>query len=190
MSAPIPPKEAWQDLASDAQIPSLEQVRTKAARFDRRIRIRNGIEYGAGVIVFVVFLAYVIFLPGFWVKVASVLIIIGLCISMWQFHRRASLLRAPDDAPASALLKHHRRSLARQRDALRSIFWWYLLPYIPGLLLFLAAIKPPPGREWAVLVVAAFILLVLLSIWYANQRGAAKLQRQIDELDSMGGAGE
>ena len=32
-------------------------------------------------------------------------------------------------------LEFHRSELVRQRDLLRSVWWWYLLPFVPGMLL-------------------------------------------------------
>jgi hypothetical protein len=186
MTVRNPVKETWQAYASDVTIPRLEDVRAGAAKFDRQIRMRNSIEYGAGAIVIAAFSYYAISHPGFWAKVANVLIVIGTCFVMWQLHRRASILQASADLPLSALLQHQRQNLVRQRDALKSVFWWYLLPFIPGQMVFLIAIPKPPGTEWMTLVFAGFLLLGLLAIWSWNQKGAAKLQKAIDEVDSIG----
>ena len=81
----------------------------------------------------------------------------------------------------------HRRELERQRDLARDVWKWYLLPFVPGLLAVVAvpALHSPP-EKW--IRALPFILLwaaMFYAVWRLNKRGANKLQRQIDELNSM-----
>ena len=85
-----------------------------------------------------------------------------------------------------------RAQLVRQRDALKSVFWWYMLPFIPGLAMILigngmetpAGQGPPIWVRWLALAVMAG---VFAGIWWLNQRVARKLQRHIDEIDALTG---
>ena len=40
----------------------------------------------------------------------------------------------PSDLALTSALEFHRVQLERQRDLLRSVWWWYLLPFAPGVL--------------------------------------------------------
>jgi hypothetical protein len=86
-----------------------------------------------------------------------------------------------------------REQMVRQRDALRSIFWWYLLPFFPGLLILMSAggARPQPaGGEGATaggLIVMCLTVSVFPFVWWLNQLAARKLQKQIDEIDELRG---
>jgi len=85
---------------------------------------------------------------------------------------------------AMSCLEFHRSEIVRQRDLLRSV-WWYLLPPAPGVLLI--AVGPALERPelWAVALGAVSVIAVTFAgIGLLNQRVARKLQRRIDDLDA------
>ena len=89
------------------------------------------------------------------------------------------------------LLEYQRRELVRQRDALDSIFTWYLLPLIPGMaVIMLAPLLSTPLADWEWppadgLFVMAAVIAVLVGIYALNKFGARYLQGQIDEIDAV-----
>ena len=129
-----PAKRAWQGSVDIAGAPSLEEVHKDADKFYRRIRRRNAIEYVACAVVIVVFTSYIFTLPHILHKIGSVLVIAAALYCPWQLHRRASAV-SPEMAGAMPSYDFLRGQLVRQRDALKSIFWWYVLPFLPGVLL-------------------------------------------------------
>jgi hypothetical protein len=102
---------------------------------------------------------------------------------VFQLHRRASVRPVPADAGRSASLDFYRRELERQREALRGIWSWYLLPMAPALVsvIVMRAIDQGGIDNW---VVWYGVGLVLLSagVWGLNRRAARKLDRRIQEL--------
>ena len=62
--------------------------------------------------------------------------IAGALTVMFELHRRGSARTAPADLGLSTCIDFHRKSLERQRDALRTVWIWYLLPFVPGLAIF------------------------------------------------------
>ena len=69
--------------------------------------------------------------------VGAVLTIIGVSYLAWQI--RANRFRAHSSTDASDTLEHLRRELARQRDFhWGSRFWWRMLLFVPGPLIFFA----------------------------------------------------
>ena len=82
-------------------------------------------------------------------------------------------------------LEFLRSELVRQRDLLRSVWWWYLAPFVPGLLLILGGVAlERPGR-WGWLAPGIVAAVTFVGIGLLNQRVARKLQRRIDDLDAV-----
>ena len=185
-----PVKQAWQASVEIAGAPPLEEVRAGADRFYRTVRRRNLVEYVACVIVVTIFTYYAFTMPHPLQRIGAVLIVLATFYVAWQLHRRASV-EAPEKAGAVPIYAFLRGQLVRQRDALRGILWWYILPFVPGFALMTAgnwldpATVSPGGpglREWLSL---AAMLAILAVIWWLNQVGARRLQRHIDEIDAL-----
>lgn len=187
-----PFKQAWQSTIEVAGAPSLEDVRAGADKFYHFVKRRNFIEYAACALACVVFGAYVFWLPHLLQKVGSALVVVATIYAARQLHRRASAV-APETAGTMPILVFARAQLARHRDALRSIFWWYLLPFVPGLaLIVLGSASAHAGETMKVatpglapLAVMTLAGAVFASVWWLNQRIANKLQRYIDEIDAL-----
>ncbi|QZH74414.1 MAG: hypothetical protein JY451_12105 [Erythrobacter sp.] len=184
-------RESWRAGAPAAPLPSLEELRARADRFRRKIVWRNWIEYIAGAVVIVAFLAMAIFVPLPALRIGAALIIGGTGVVMWQLHRRASPLTPMEHGGQYSLLDYQRRELVRQRDAIDSVFTWYLLPLIPGMAVVMAApLLSTPLNRWAMppadaLMSMGFVVGVFAAIYALNKWGARQLQRQIDEIDAM-----
>lgn len=187
-----PAKQAWQTSVEIAGAPPIEEVRKGAGKFYRAIKWRNLVEYAACVIVVVGFSIYVFTLPHVLQKLGSVLVVLATGYVAWQLHRRASAV-PPEAAGTMPLLLFSRAQMIRQRDALRSVFWWYLLPFFPGLALFMIGKGLDPAADaagppiWARWLVLGVLVAVFTGVWWLNRLGARKLQRRIDEIDALTG---
>ena len=182
------PQQVWQSQPMEHDPMTLAAVHAKAKTFQARIRRRNLIEYTACVVVILGFAPGMLHRSSWMMQAGCGWMILATFFVAWQLHRRGSAGALPDGG--EAVFDFHRRELIRQRDALRSIAGWYLAPFIPGFVLIDLGgwfRPPPPHRTIAqdhigVLIVTALTALVFLGVWLLNQRGAARLQRQIDEL--------
>ena len=128
----------WQSQPTEPPRMSPEELRSRMHRFERRIFWRNLREYAAGVVVLIVFGYYEWLFPALLQRIGSTLTIAGTLYVMYQLHRRASARISPADAGMKSCLEYHRQELERQRDALRAVWSWYLLPFVPGMAVFLA----------------------------------------------------
>lgn len=191
-----PVKQAWQASVEIAGAPPIEEVRKSVNKFYRFIRWRNGSEYVACVIAIVTFTTYVFTLPHWLQKLGSALIVVATFFAGWQLHRRAGAL-PPDKAGTMPILEFSRLQMVRQRDAMRGLFWWYVLPFVPGLFLVslgsaaaeageTSALVMPPWQGWAFMLA---MVAVLLAICWLNRYFANKLQRHIDNVDALIGEG-
>jgi len=182
-------RESWQASVTDATLPSLDQVRAGADKFYRRLRMRNAIEYVACVVVVVSFGIYTFTLEHIFQRIGSAMIVAGTLFAAWQLNRRASAV-PPESAGEMPIMDFVRMQMVRQRDALKSIFWWYILPFLPGMTVFLIgngldpemAAKTPIWVRWVALTV---IVTLLGGVWWLNQHAARKLQGKIDEIDAL-----
>jgi hypothetical protein len=184
-----PVKQAWQASVEIAGAPPLDEVRKGANKFYRFVFWRNLVEYAACVIVVVSFAYYVFTLPMLLQRIGSAMIVAATFYVGWQLHRRASAV-PPETAGVMPLYAFMRAQFVRHRDALRSIFWWYMLPFLPGLVLLLAGSMyapdtHPDGPGWRDIVGVTVVAAVFYGVWWLNQRAVRKLQKHIDEIDAL-----
>ena len=188
-------KQAWQASVEIAGAPPLEKVRKDADKFYRTIRRRNVIEYVACAIAVVLFASKIFTGPHILHKVGAAMIVAAAIYAPWQLHRRASAV-SPDMALGMPIYEFLRGQLVRQRDALRSVLVWYVLPFVPGIILIFAgngldpeieAAGPPIWQRWLAIAV---VLSIFGFVWWINQVVARKLQKRIDEIDALTGRTE
>ena len=184
-------KEAWQASVAEATLPTLDAMRTATDGFYRIVRRRNRIEYSASALVVIVFTAYVFLLPSPVARIGAAMVVIGTLVMTWQLYRRASAAEPPAAETALPLIVHQRAQLVRQHDALAKIGRWYILPFMPGLLLMILAPVVEGGpqilRQFtaANFVSIAVVSLIVGGIWWLNRRAARRLRKAIEELDEL-----
>jgi hypothetical protein len=154
------------------------------ARVERRIHRRNLREYAAGAVVVAFFTARLWHEHGLGLT-SPLLVIAGAIFVMIQLYRRGTALSVPADAGTMACLQLYRLQLERQRDALHSVWRWYLLPLVPGLVAVLTATAINRGIHGRLIVVGIFFVLVFVGIWRLNERGVRKIDDKIQAVRDM-----
>ena len=182
----------WQSLPTETITVSIEDMRARASRLDRRIRRRFIVEYVASAIVIAAFGWYATWpepATPLW-PAANIAIILGTIVMLWNLHRVSRQQKPSESASIDSLVEFHRANLAYQRDGLRKVWLWYLLPFVPGVAMWLAALwisRPatPAGDAMAgvLMITAAFCVAAFGFLFAINLLAAAHLQRQIDDLD-------
>ena len=184
------PKTLWkgQDMAPQTLTP--DTLESRSRRLDNRIRNRNRFEYLAGGIVIIASLLLGGWLllggpvgqPDLMVGGGFVALALGALVSMIQLRRKTGGTTLPDGAQSS--VNSYRAELVRQRDALRSVFGWYIAPFLPGfLLIYGASLLDPSAMLWAVLLPAVITVAFLVWVVWANRRAAACIDQEIVALD-------
>ncbi len=185
------PFPEWGSAAHDAQFSQARSCETRATRFERRIRVRNAIEYIAGALVALLFGGATIaallrgeiaFALGF------LLVLAGTAAVLWNLHRRgANLERHPEDTCRA----HLRRQYEHQRAALAAVPAWYIGPLLPGTLAIYATVTAKVAEKagWATALSgiagpAAITFGLFAAIALANLWGARRLAREIAALDA------
>lgn len=180
----------WTAQHAGAKAPSLAELTERAARFRNRMRVSNLVEYAAGVLVIIAFGHIAIEAPDWSIRIASLMLIAGTCIVIRNLWRR----RPADDPAALArdALTHYRRLLVARRDALASVGRWYLAPFLPGMLVFVAAAVR--ARAEAIPLTAALlngaittavIALIFGLIFWLNRNAARVIALEIATLDAV-----
>ena len=84
-------------------------------------------------------------------------------------------------------ISFHRKELQRQRDFLRGIWRWYLLPMMPGLAVLLigGAVVNPDRLSRLSLLPPAVMAFFFYFVGRVNRRKAEELQQEIDALDAV-----
>ena len=162
---------------------SAQEVRVLSEKFERTISQRNRREYAASAFVVVWFGVWAWVAKSAVVALGCWLVVLGALYVVYHLHRHGAA-RPVGQQEVMSCVEFHRSELARQRDLLRSIWWWYLGPFVPGMLLILVGFwleRPDRGLVgFGLFVAATFVGIGLL-----NQRVARKLQRRIDDLDAV-----
>ena len=185
-------KQAWQAQAV-APPPAPDEVSRGAERFDRQISRRKRREFVVCLVVSL-FFAFIALTDSNQVRrLAAVLVILGTAIVAWQLHRRAPAVQLAEEA-GLPLVSHQRAQLTCQCDSLASAAGWYLLPMLPGLVLFAAAPvveAGPPFQPTAWdLANLGFIFSVFTGFWWRSRKASRRLQAEIDALDTLATEGD
>lgn len=177
----------WQSQEPQEPPMPLAEIRAAATKFQRRIKVRNTVEYVAGAVVVAAFAWQAAVRDSLLTQLGCVAIILGTFVMLWQMHARGSARPAPEHH-ASAVLDFHRAELARQRDALASVPIWYLGPALPGMALIMFdrwRTAPAEGEALQAGIGTAIVVAVFGVVWLLNHLGAKALQKEIDQLDAL-----
>jgi hypothetical protein len=178
----------WAQRYNDAVPLDAEALARADRHFRRRIRRRDTIEYVAGALASGVFVNTAIRTPDWGVRIACAAIILGTLIVLYNLWRRRPA--AQGAALGAPSLAFHRATLAAQRDALATVWRWYLAPVVPGMMLFLLAVLRASAQHmpfWAALLAITGVALPVVGIFWGihclNRVGARRLKAMIDALD-------
>jgi hypothetical protein len=175
---------------------SLVEIRRKAQKLEKRILWRNLREYAASVLVIAAFGYYISVFHSALIRTGCGLVIAGTLFVVFALHKKGAARTIPAELALRTCVDFHRRELERQRDLLRTVWSWYLLPFVPGMIVFQIgllerALAQPNASAHAGAIVASSAIpvvggaVVFVGIAKLNHWAAGKLQREIDALDRV-----
>ena len=191
MTAHDPLRDLWASDQGDKFTMSVSELTAQSNRFHARILRRNITEYVAAALVIGVF-GWVAFLVPVWsIRIGAVLIIAAAFYISWKLHQIGGASSPSHLASAESLAAHHRGALVRQRDALKSVWRWYLLPFVPGVLVFTlgtslesASHIPIEAALASGAVSLGLIAAIFVGVYALNVYAAKKLDAEIAKLDA------
>ena len=177
-------QDLWQGQPAEGGALSLDELRTRARWVERRIRRRNRREYVAAVVAVIGFGGGAWIAPTPLIRIGAGLLVATAVFIAYHIHRWGSARTMPADMALTSSLQFYRRELERQRDLLRGVWKWYLLPCVPGLVLFnvgVARIRPEGIARLGITAIVTLAVFVFLS--ELNRRAANKIQARLDALE-------
>ncbi len=187
-----PAQKLWQDQPVEGMKMSVEAVRLRAGKFERRIARRNLRESVASGVVIIAFGYFFVTAPNPMLRITWGLFMAGMIWLTVQLRRKGSPRTMPGDLGAATSISFFRSELERQRDLLKNIWPWHLGPLVPGYIalnIAWAFAPPHPTSWWVMLAFDLFFAAVFYGVWKLNQRAARCLQRSIDEVSATGNTG-
>jgi hypothetical protein len=186
MTDPI--ADLWVQQHSDAVPLDAETLARADTRFRRRIRRRDSVEYIAGLLGAGVFAHTALQTPDWGIRIGCIAIILGAGIVMRNLWKRRPMSSVATLGTPSVAF--YRATLVAQRDALASVWRWYLAPPVPGMILLLLAVLRASAEHmplWAAFLAIGLTATPVVAIFWGihrlNLAGARRLQRMIDALD-------
>jgi hypothetical protein len=177
-------RNLWQKQEVDEMKISITELRAKAAKFQNRIRRRNLREQVACLFVIIAFGWQFFMSPAIVPRISFGLIVAGAIYVAWHLRAKGTPNGFPTDIGSVNCLNFYRRELEKQRDLLQDIWKWYLGPLIPGMALIViwGILNAPPERRWFRFAYAVFCVAFFWGTARRNQRGARRLNRQLEDL--------
>lgn len=112
----------------------------------------------------------------------AALTIAGSLYVCYQLQKRGSARKLPAEPGLKTCLEFHRTELVQQRNLLRDVWRWYLLPFVPGFSLFFASqVMQAPWTRWGIFLV--WFVILFAGIGMLNRWAARRLQREIEALE-------
>ncbi len=172
---------------------TLEDLRSRAAKFQARTRGRNLLLY---------VYSFLNIVAGLWLvatdsfpamQAPMLLMIVAHLFVLWQIWRRVALRQQSPQASAQAALVFHRQELERQRGAVSNAWLWYIAPFMPAFIWELAiwwhdihvGSGPSAAASQLFAMVVFSAVLFWSCVWLLFSRQAARLQLQIDQLNGL-----
>lgn len=161
---------------------SLESLPQHAQLFQRSIRWRNAREQFVGAVL-------IVFNAWRWPEATGaalwghVLLTAGILFIIGYLHFKARPRRVPDTPDVAVIRDFHCRELARQRDILRDVALWYLLPFVPGLAAM--TVHSVQARGAAALAAVPVLIVVLGVVWALNMAGVKFLEGQLRAVEAL-----
>jgi len=182
-------RNLWQNQEVEQVRFSVEELRDKAAKFQRRIQRRNLREYVAAVIVMVWCGVSFWNMPQIVPRIAFASLIAASIFYLWYLRRWGSARPVPASMGALACISFYREELKRQRDLLNNVWKWVLGPILPGVTLLAAynIMTAAPAKRWQQLGYALAEAALFAAVVWFNMRAARRLGRRLAELDREAG---
>ncbi|HTS05045.1 MAG TPA: hypothetical protein VMP68_05635 [Candidatus Eisenbacteria bacterium] len=180
-------QELWQSQLVEMTKMSVEELRRRARKFERKIRWRNIREYAASLIVAGLMGYFYISAHDLASRVTFALFIAAMLWIVIALHRMGSVRRTPLDVDTLTTQQFYRAELGRQLAVVKNVWWWYLAPMVPGCIACTVTyvMRPHHPGPWAgLLFMNALFFVSFYAVWKLNARAARCLERMINDLNA------
>lgn len=176
------PATLWKRQPLPARIPTPEEIRGRLTGLDRRTRFRNVIEYATAALtvlgaVGIAALQARLRGPDFG-TLGVLLIAVGAIVIVVQLRARTGGPAIDGTQPS---IDAYCTLLRRERDALASVWLWYIGPILPGVaIIYVDALLKVRGIGVMVAILAGLVTIAFFAWVIAiNRRGARELDAEL-----------
>jgi hypothetical protein len=166
---------------------TLDALLTEVRLYERMNRRGVRIEVGAGLVVAAAFVGPMWFAPNWIMRVGWCLAAAyGLYIA--GFVARHASRPMPDGLGFAGSLAFYRHELERRHGYIRTMWWWYLLPFAPAIIfvtiggLMIAVEQHKP--VWPLVILDAAVVILGIVIHFGSIEMARKVRLRIDGLSA------
>jgi hypothetical protein len=165
-----------------------EALMTEVRLFERMTRRGVRIEAYTGVAVAAFFIMPVVSSPNWALRIGWALAsAYGLYVAVVVWKSETPPM--PESLEFVAALAHYRGELERRRRIIQTLWRWYLMPMVPGMLLIIAGATIEASKRgrplWPALIFIALMAGMGVVIHLSSQGWARKLRIRIDTLGSI-----
>jgi len=186
----------WQSQEPQATSMSAKELRDASSKLEKRVFWRNSREYLGAAIVVASFGYYLYKFESALLRAGSALTIAGALFVVMYLYRKGAAETMAAGQQSNSCMEFYRMELVRQRDLLLSVWKWYLMPFVPGLGLFLLGMlqmvlrQPAAHLHYGVVALwfgfsFAFCAGIFAGVEWLNRKAAKALQKEIDALDQL-----
>jgi hypothetical protein len=170
----------WHEQPREEITMSIDEIRSKADRFERKVRRWNAFATCAFALAVGAEVWSVLTHPAVLERVGDGLTLVALVYVVLRYRPYVAVSSMPAGLGVTASTDFYRLQLARQRD-LTARPWAILALFMPGVMLSLFgnAVDGPGPRTVAI---AVFAVSLFVGVAWLSARTARTLQRDIDEL--------
>ncbi len=164
-------------------------IHTRATRLQAQVRGRNYLEYACSALVVLAMGWMASLVPEPIVRIGALLIALGAIFVSCQLFIRTRIHAPKRNQPSEIGVAEYRAELERQRVALLSVWRWYLLPFVPGIVVFVLGVAFAPSAGMPILAGISlsvtglgFAAIVMGFVWLLNLLAARTLEADIRSL--------
>jgi len=181
-------QKLWQSQPVEVTKMSVEELRRRAGKFERKIRWRNIREYVASLIAAGLMGYFYVSAHDTASRVTFALFIAAMLWIVIALHRTGAPKPTPLDQDTVTTQRFYRSELERQLHVVKQVWWWYLAPMVPGCIACTISylMKPHHAAMWAGLAfMDGLFITSFYAVWKLNLRAARCLERMIDQLNGV-----
>jgi hypothetical protein len=172
-----------------AQAPrNLDALLTEVRLYERMIRRGSRVEVGTGIAVAAFFVAPIVSSPNWVMRLGWCLAAVyGLYVAAFVLLHATRPM--PDGLGFEGSLAFYRRELERRHGLIRTMWFWYILPFAPAIILItigglmLAVERNRP--LWPAAVFVAIAVIIGVVIHFGSLEMARKIRVRIDALKAV-----
>src|SRR5688572_27883674 len=173
--------QMWRQQPRQDQTMSIEEVRRRAADFDRKVERWKNVGTTKVALQMVANVWQVWVNPDMIERAGHCLMLLALLFIAYRFWRHSRAEVVPSTLGLANCIEHYRARLLRQRDLSRDA-WAFILPFVPGfgLIILGRAFEGRPTSQVAALIAVAIGLFA--AVLWTIVRGRRTIEREIAAL--------